>query len=82
MRNKISLEVVESKGDIRFLPFEQTISYNKNIGRMVLVWVGHSQNTPSRSLKVASCPVQNCPLKHSQGVTLSVAFQAGLFDEI
>ena len=81
MRNKISLEVVVSKGDI-LLPFEQTVSYNKNIGRMVLVWVGHSQNTPSRSLKVASCPVQNCPLKHSQGVTLSVAFQAGLFDEI
>jgi hypothetical protein len=30
MRNKISLEVVVSKGDIQFLPFEQTISYNKN----------------------------------------------------
>jgi hypothetical protein len=30
MRSKISLEVVESKGDIRFLPFEQTISYNKH----------------------------------------------------
>jgi hypothetical protein len=30
MRNKISLEVVVSKDDIRFLPFEQTISYNKH----------------------------------------------------
>jgi hypothetical protein len=29
MRNKISLEVVVSKDDIRFLPFEQTISHNK-----------------------------------------------------
>jgi len=29
MRNKISPEVVVSKNDIRFLPFEPTNSYNK-----------------------------------------------------
>jgi hypothetical protein len=31
-RNKISFEVVVSKDDIRFLPFEQTISYNNPAG--------------------------------------------------
>jgi hypothetical protein len=30
MRNKISFEVVVSKDDIRFLPFEQTFSYSKH----------------------------------------------------